>query len=404
MYIQSKFLKVVRLTNLFSILLLVVSLSISFSIFQRIAFLIALFSYVIELILEKKWRELKWENTARQWFFITVIIYFLLQFFFFPFETNTDYFQPIFEERVAFLVFGIVGLIGFNKYFKLKYFAWAFIATSFVLGVFLLSKLNAEILNSPNRNDMLALIRIKYISSHMKFNYFLNISLIFMYYLVVVYKIKKSFLNTLTLIISFLVIILNLFLSDGRIGLMTSFIILALYILRYLWSKSVRLTIISSSIFLLLVFVLIQQNPRLSLEHIKREPRKEIWKVAVDEIKKSHFLGEGASTASYNLALEFSKRNMEKYKHSHNIFLQTLVEYGFVGLIVILMMFLLSYFTVSKKFRFMILLFTMATILQLLVGSFQMDLNPMVFLLTIALIIHQDVFETKSDLSLSHSS
>jgi O-antigen ligase len=401
MYIQSKFLKAVRLTNLYSILLLVVSLSISFSIFQRIAFLIALFSYVIELILEKKWRELKWENTARQWFFVTIIIYFLLQFFYFPFETNTNYFQPIFEERVAFLVFGIVGLIGFNKYFKLKYFAWAFIATSFVLGVFLLSKLNAEILNSPNRNDMIAFIRIKYISSHMKFNYFLNISLIFMYYLVAVYKIKKSFLNTFALIISFLVIILNLFLSDGRIGLMTSFIILALYILRYLWSKSIRLTIISTSVFLLLVFVLIQQNPRLNSEHIKREPRKEIWKVAVDEIKESHFLGEGASTASYNLALEFSKRNMENFKHSHNIFLQTLVEYGIVGFLVILTMFLLSYFTVSKKFRFMIFLFTMATILQLLVGSFQMDLNPMVFLLTIALIIHQDVFETKADLSIS---
>jgi hypothetical protein len=319
----------------------------------------------------------------------------LLQFIYFPFENNIDSFKAIFEERVSFLAFGIIGFFGFNKYFKLKYFAWTFIATSFVLGVFLISKLNTEILFSDNRNDLLGLIRIKYISSHMKFNYFLNISLIFMYYLLAVYKIKKDFWTISALSVSFIVIIVNLFLSDGRIGLLSSLIIFSFIILRYLWSKSIGFTVVATIVFVLFVSISVQQNPRITLSKIKEDPRKEIWKVAAHEIINANFVGVGASTASNNLKSEFSKRGMENFKHAHNIFLQTMVEYGFVGFLTILTVFILSFFAVSKRFMFIILLFETTTALQLLVGSFQMDLNPLVFLITISLIIQQDIFDKR---------
>ena len=390
-----KLIDAVKLINLFSILLLVISLSVSFSKFQRVAFMLGLITYVIEIIYEKKWRTLIWENSIRQWFFLSIIIYFLLQFIYFPFENNIDSFKAIFEERVSFLAFGIIGFFGFNKYFKLKYFAWTFIATSFVLGVFLISKLNTEILFSDNRNDLLGLIRIKYISSHMKFNYFLNISLIFMYYLLAVYKIKKNFWTISALSVSFIVIIVNLFLSDGRIGLLSSLIIFSFIILRYLWSKSIGFTVVASIVFVLFVSISVQQNPRITLSKIKEDPRKEIWKVAAHEIIDANFVGVGASTASNNLKSEFSKRGMENFKHAHNIFLQTMVEYGFVGFLTILTVFILSFFAVSKRFMFIILLFETTTALQLLVGSFQMDLNPLVFLITISLIIQQDIFDKR---------
>jgi O-antigen ligase len=390
-----KLIDAVKLINLFSILLLVISLSVSFSKFQRVAFMLGLITYVIEIIYEKKWRTLIWENSIRQWFFLSIIIYFLLQFIYFPFENNIDSFKAIFEERVSFLAFGIIGFFGFNKYFKLKYFAWTFIATSFVLGVFLISKLNTEILFSDNRNDLLGLIRIKYISSHMKFNYFLNISLIFIYYLLAVYKIKKNFWTISALSVSFIVIIVNLFLSDGRIGLLSSLIIFSFIILRYLWSKSIGFTVVASIVFVLFVSISVQQNPRITLSKIKEDPRKEIWKVAAHEIIDANFVGVGASTASNNLKSEFSKRGMENFKHAHNIFLQTMVEYGFVGFLTILTVFILSFFAVSKRFMFIILLFETTTALQLLVGSFQMDLNPLVFLITISLIIQQDIFDKR---------
>ncbi|MDD4994089.1 MAG: O-antigen ligase family protein [Paludibacter sp.] len=393
MEIESKFLRIVRLINLFSMLFLVVELSLYINIFQRLAFAVAFISYTIEAIVEKKWKQFKWDRSSRQIFFIIVIFFFVLQFIFFPFEKNTSFFGTIIEERIPFLIFGIVGLFGFNKYFKLKYFAWTFIATSFILGAFLLSNLNSEILSSVNRNELLGLVRIKYINSHMKFNYYLNVSLICIYYIIVSLKGKKAFWQRLSLVLSSIVIILNLFLSEGRIGLLSSIIILVIYIVHYFWEKSKRLTLISTSLFILLVTILIQQNPRLSTSSIKHEPRQEIWAVAYDEIVKSNFLGVGASTAAYDMKNQFAIRGMINNKHTHNILLQSTLEYGVLGFVVILSMFVFGCYTVSANFRFMVLLLTLITFLQLFVGSFERDLNPMVYLLTIILIVQQDKFE-----------
>jgi O-antigen ligase len=216
-----------------------------------------------------------------------------------------------------------------------------------------------------------------------------------MYYLLAVYKIKKDFWTISALSVSFIVIIVNLFLSDGRIGLLSSLIIFSFIILRYLWSKSIGFTVVATIVFVLFVSISVQQNPRITLSKIKEDPRKEIWKVAAHEIINANFVGVGASTASNNLKSEFSKRGMENFKHAHNIFLQTMVEYGFVGFLTILTVFILSFFAVSKRFMFIILLFETTTALQLLVGSFQMDLNPLVFLITISLIIQQDIFDKR---------
>jgi hypothetical protein len=404
MYTESKFLKAVRLTNLFSILFLVVELSVFINTYQRIAFSIAFVSYVIETVIEKKWKKIKWEKSISQWFFIVVIFFFVLQFIFYPFEKNTSFFGTIIEERIPFLIFGIVGLLGFNKYYKLEYFAWTFIATSFILGLFLLSNLNSEILNSVNRNEILGLIRIKYINSHMKFNYYLNISLICIYYIVKLLKYKKAFWQRFSLALASIVIILNLFLSEGRIGLLSGFIILIVYIFYYLWKKSKRLTLISTSVFILLATIIIQQNPRLSTSNIKHEPRQEIWAVAFDEIVKSNFLGLGASTAAYDMKNQFAIRGMINNKHTHNIFLQSTLEYGVIGFCTILSMLFLSCYTVSANFRLMVLLLTLITFLQLFVGSFERDLNPMLYLLTIILIVQQDKFEnSRAYISLNSS-
>ncbi|HLP04786.1 MAG TPA: O-antigen ligase family protein [Paludibacter sp.] len=384
-----------RLTNLFSVLFLITQLACYINLFQRIAFVAALISYTLEVFLEKKWKNFKWENSTRQWFFIVAIFFFLLQFIFWPLEKNTDTFVKILEERIPFLAFGIVGLLGFNQYFRLKYVAYAFIGTSVVLGVFLLSNLNAEILHSEFRNELLGLIRVKYINSHMKFNYYLNISLICIYYLFRLLKNKKAFWANLALALSALVIILNLFLSDGRIGFVSGLIILTVFIFRYFWHKSKPLTFISTAVFILLAIITISINPRFSKSSIKHEPRQEIWGVAVDEIKKSNFLGVGACTAAYDMQNEFAARGMVNNKHTHNIFLQSTLEYGVIGFATILCMFTLCCFTTSNKFRIMILLVTETTFLQLFVGSFERDLNPMVFLLFVILVVQQDKLDGK---------
>jgi len=390
---ESKFLKAVKLINLISMLLLVVELAFLINIFQRITFVIAILTYLMEIIIEKKWKQIHWENSLRQWFSVTIIFYFLLQFLFLPFERHTELFGSFIEERIPFLIFGIVGLFGFNKYFKLKYFAWTFIATSFFIGVFLLSQLTKEILLSENRNALFGLIRVEYVNTHMKLNYYFNLSLIFIYYLVGFYSTKKAFWTQLALGISAIVIIINLFLSEGRIGLLTSFLLLTIFIFSYFWQKSRVLTLFTTTAFVLLALIVIKNNSRLSEENLKQEPRIMIWNIAANEILNSDFLGVGVSTAAYNMSEEFAIRGMFNNKHTHNIVLQSTLEYGIIGLLVTIAIFILAFYSVSSNFKLIIKFLLMTTLLQLMMGSFERDLNPTVFLICIFVIIHQDLAE-----------
>lgn len=392
---ESKFLKAVKLVNLISMLVLIVELAFHFNTLQRITFSVAIISYLAEVIFEKKWTQLRWENSSRQWFFIVIIFYFLLQFFYYPFEKNTALFGMYFEQRIPFLLFGIVGLLGFNRYFKLKYFAWTLIITSFFIGAFLLSKMTPEIWNSENRNSLFGLIRIQYVNTHMKMNYYFNLSLIFSYYLLVYYAHKKVIWPRLVLIIVAAVIVINLSLSDGRVGLITSFVLLTMFLIRYFWHKSRILTLVTTSLFILLAVVLAKGNSRLSKDNLKREPRFEIWHTAVDEIVKSNFMGVGVSTAEYNMTTEFAKRGMTNEKHTHNIFLQSTLEYGVFGTMVTFAMFIFGYYSVNRNFRIIMSFLLITTLMQLMMGSFERDLNQTVFLLGFALIVQQDWFDKK---------
>lgn len=392
---ESRFMKAVKLVNLISMLILVVELVFNFNIFQRITFIVAIITYLTEVIVEKRWTQLRWENSSRQWFFIIIIFYFLLQFLYFPFEKNTALFRMYIEERVPFLIFGIIGLLGFNSYFKLKYFAWTFIITSFLIGVFLLSKMTPEIWNSTDRNTLFGLIRIQYVNTHMKLNYQYNLSLIFSFYLLVYYARKRVIWTRFVLIIVTAFIVFNLFLSDGRVGIITSFVLLTMFLVRYFWHKSRILTFISTSLFILLALVLLKGNPRLSEENFKSEPRLEIWHIAVDEIVKSNFMGVGVSTAEYIMTTEFAKIGMINNRHTHNVFLQSTLEYGIVGLSITFAMFILGYYSVSRGFRLIMSFLLMTTLMQLMMGSFDRDLNQTVFLLCFVLIVQQDLYDNK---------
>ena len=100
---------------------------------------------------------------------------------------------------------------------------------------------------------------------------------------------------------------------------------------------------------------------------------------------------------------QYIKRGMANNKHTHNIFLQSTLEYGIIGFITILAMFILSYHTVSREFRLMIFLITMTTFLQLSVGIFERDLNPLAYLLVVGLIVQQDKSNNKANIELKET-
>ena len=388
--------------NLVITLLIVLLLPLYINIGMRILLVLMVVVYVIEIILDHRFVSFSIKDKRYSFFFISILFYFFLQYLYLPFEQNTSFFLKVSEERLSFLIIGIIGLIGLNSKYKLKTFAWAYIASSLIYCFFLLSHLNSNILFSNELFTYLGEVREKTLNSHMKFNFHLNVTLIFIYYLLQTIRHQKVKLEMVLLYCSAFVILSILLISNGRVGVLTSLLLLVMMIFHFLWEKSKIFT----SIFLLIIAIVfstfIIHNSRFSTEILKNEPRFKIWQVSLLELKDSKFVGEGASTAWYNLNKDLSVLNVN-YKHAHNVLIQTTIEYGIIGFLTILAIFFSAYYAVSKRYRFLMKLILLAAFFQLMFGSFMRDVEPLAFLLPLLLIIHQDTIEIHSEKGLTVS-
>ena len=379
------------------VLLIVLLLPLYINFGMRILLVLLVLTYLIEITIEERWKDTRIKGNKYVLFYLSILFYFLLQFLYLPFEKNMLYFFQITEERLSFLVIGLIGLIGLNSYFKLKHFAWTYIIASLLYCIFLLAHINREMILNNDVFNQLGLIRIKYLNSHMKFNFYLNASFVFVYYLLQSYKQQKKIWLKIFLYTSGFIILLNLWLSEGRTGALTSIILLIMIFLHFMWGKNkfIAITLISVSCITFSIFIL--QNSRFNMDKIKNEPRIQIWEVSLNELKESKLIGEGASTAWYNLNENLLASGLGPMKHAHNILLQTTIEYGLIGFINIILIFLSAYFAISKRYRFIMLLILLAAFFQLMFGSFMRDVEPLSFLLPILLLFHQDSIDEKND-------
>jgi len=95
-------------------------------------------TWIIEFFVEKRWTN--WHCDKTTIYFIVLISFFLLSLLYAPFDT-TKYFKNLLEKRYALISFGIVGLFGLNKKYKLSYFLNTIIITAIVAIIFLISKI-----------------------------------------------------------------------------------------------------------------------------------------------------------------------------------------------------------------------------------------------------------------------
>ena len=122
------FKRFVNIFNLASCLFLVFTLAIRNYELQETAYFLFFGSYVAEIVTDKKWNKLQLTKTTI--YFLLILIYFLLVFFYRPFEQTDHYFKFLIEKRYPLLGFSIVGFLGVNNLYKLKYFVNTIIITS----------------------------------------------------------------------------------------------------------------------------------------------------------------------------------------------------------------------------------------------------------------------------------
>jgi O-antigen ligase len=316
-------------------------------------------SFIADYLTSKRWQEgFKW-NTSRV-VSALILLQFVLLFIFGFFEKDTRYLSTFYEMRTAYLGFGIVGLLGVSDKFKVRPFAYASALTMVPFLIILYNMLPEWIANVDNIQDkvnFISQVRGKNICSHMTLNIFLSVGMILFSKVISISKSKLEKAFSILMILVFYVLVVT---TMGRVGLLHASIVLLCIFLRF---AATKLKYLIPTLVVLLVgavgvgtFLLSDNSLKDDIKVLnKTNPREYIWQDGVELIKESPIVGLGASTNALRVKERLLANeelcSMEKFlimnlkkehvfgMHTHNQLMQSWQEYGIIGLVAILALF-----------------------------------------------------------------
>jgi len=354
---KNAFISILNYFNLISALFLTSSLIYDYP-YQKIAFYLFFSSYLIEVIVGKKWRNFCLDKKSI--YYLIMIFFFLLAWMYFPFEHSSKYFSRLIEKRLPILGFAIVGLLGVNNKYKLQYFLNTFIISAIIAITYLIFiRIGiTEFISNPLRNDIFARERILYVNSHMQFNFYLNISLICIWFIFTQFWTKLFLIIKCLYLIALTMIFSILSISEGRSGFIVGILLMLCFIFFEIWKRKKMIgLIIAITIPLLLVSIASQQR-RMSKQNLESEPRIFLWESAVSVIKEKPLFGNGISDAqelfdvarTHYQTIEYRENWKDsKLLDSHNQYLQTSMEFGVIGLMILLFIYIFPIIIADKK-------------------------------------------------------
>lgn len=314
-------------------------------------------TFLIEYVYNKRWTDFCWDK--RKTYYVVMLLFFLLFFAYFPFEKHSQYSEILLRNRVPLLGLAVVGFLGFSNVHKLSYYLNVFVVTSlfsivyivfFQIGI-------VEFITSNERGQLFTTARINIVNSHMMFNLYLNISLVCIWYLFSSKNFEVRFGKKIFYGFAYLIIFYILSISEGRSGFFMSLFITGSFLLLETYKRHKLLSFVILSVFSVFVFFKIIFHPRIS-GNVGEEPRIFLWKNAYALIKEKPILGWGASEAQHQFTERIWKDTTgtvqtfwkpTDFVDSHNQFIQTSMEFGMLGLFLLIFLYTSPYFIVDKS-------------------------------------------------------
>ncbi|MFX0556022.1 O-antigen ligase family protein [Maribacter sp. CXY002] len=202
--------------------------------------------------------------------------------------------------------------------------------------------------------------------------YFYVIALLILFHFKGYIKISLLFYFIITLLT------LSIFLLAARNAILSMIILMPFYLF-----ISKTISIKKAFIFLgivIICFIGALQNPVVKNRIMKvsnkgnfysgSSLRSNIWQSALSVSNKNFVWGLGEDKAGLLLHKEFEKRGLEvplKYKyHSHNQFLHTLIQYGAMGVVFLITLFIIAIWTAWKNENYLGLTFTLLFLLTIM--------------------------------------
>ena len=321
---------------------------------QRIVLICLGIAWLADYILNRRWQG--WQFTPDKWMYVLMIVFFLLtplhQLFDVP---ATAYFHQQVERRLPFLAVGCLGLLGFSDKLRVRYVGYSMLLSGIAaLITILVAQYITGHLHGTDFRYWFNMTRHTVVASHMEFNLFLNIAVIMGFH--ILQSPVRRALKIAVGIAMCICFMLVLF-SDGRVGMITGLMIVLVLGIR---QPIVRRHAWATGLFVLLLGAgalwHIGRNPRFAWDYVSHEPRLIVWRYSLEQMQKHPWTGYGLSSLSTEYVQhayehpdmnqyyiggllqlpEFADRPRDMYLiHPHNTFLETALEHGILGLLVL---------------------------------------------------------------------
>ena len=339
------------------ILLILCSLPFPYGNFQRYSLYAAGIGYLIDYGLNQRWREWRWSR--EKWVFIFFMAFYLCVPVWQLFDSSCTWlFYKKMETYLPFFVLGLFGFLGFNRTLKPEYVASVMVLTCLYVGGLLVCRMpDVSISAFPVWREALNETRIQTVNSHMVVNMYCNMTLVF-----VAWSLLESswprWWKVLLAVLS-LGIVAGILVSEGRTGQLTVMPLIVAFLIAWLYKRSYLKWFPVVMVVLLAGFGLFwHYSPRYHDLSVQDNPRLYIWRVGHTIIEEKPIAGWGVSSAReefikrgnenedfrLHYLMEYEYGAKERYGvvnpqiiHPHNAFMETAMEFGFIGLVIFLL-------------------------------------------------------------------
>jgi len=380
---KTKGVEVLNALNLLFALLVVVLSVYPYGFYQRMFVTYFVVTYILEFFVEKKWQTFHWKPS--NWLYVNFLVFFCLPICWIPFEESSEFTMGILENKLPFLLFGIVGIIGLNKLHRFRLYAYVFAIWSVVITLSVYCSIGFRQLMATDDLTILFMFkRTELYTSHFIYDLFLNLGMISAGYLLLK---SKRVSSIICWSISLLLIYVTLLISDGRSGMIAAAVNFALLVFYYLWRRSKWLSVSMICVFLLLGVFVLKGKAKMQKDY-SEDPRTVVWRHTIELIKEKPLTGYGANDAEtvfldrvshaqdiMDTKDETLLRGIEqrRFQNAHPLsqILQSELEFGLIGLAnILLIIFLPVFFVRDSLNRLLAMQLTVAVFIQLATDIF----------------------------------
>lgn len=406
--------KLISYLQIGSLWILIIAIPFRMGTFPLWAMISAGVFFFAEYFANKRWNTWHWDRN--KWLYVAMIAYYL----FIPIwqigsDTFSQRFSFVLEERMPLLLCGIIGLLGFSDKVKLQHVCYAFIIGCVLTSLYIIFKFEGVTFFTHSLQKQSCIFkdaRIKLVNSHMMYNLYLNISLVFALYLLQQDNIKRRIRAVVIAACIWIFYLLGI--TEGRIGFFTALLIGSSFLLAYTYRYRMNrvILLISMTLYIAVSSLIIMQHGRFKTDNVEHDPRWLIWQASFEIIKERPLTGYGVCDAKelfIKKAMDGEGELQTFYKdrihhvhndnphrvQPHNAFLETWSEFGIIGVVTLLFIFIFPLTMQPKEHRFYIFLITGCFWIQCMTDSF---FSPLLYSLAIILFTSQSAISKGTEL------